>query len=562
MTALTKARQRVDTIARSSHEIALSLKKRGLLEALSPDIFAGTFGAWTEQAKGRERYASFRGVLYAAVNAIGVHGAGQPVRVGMLKKAAKGKPGSTKGYKTKPVIGTKRILGRKGADEIQVVEDHPLVEVMENPNPFQNRWQFTYSFLTNINLTGKAFIVGEQYKGRLQLYSLPTTWMNPIVDQDKGLTGWRVGDPGMPISMHEEFKPNQVVYAYLPHPGDPRGAYAPAESQMPAIRVDDKIWSSREVFFDNGIFPGCIVTVGQNPHPEAGSQGGRPLLTATQRGQVNAAIKKVMGGVTNYGNPAIVDGLIESIDRLSMNSEEMGWERSSAETKTAILSAFCVHPYILGEHMPGSMAQARIIKELFYERVNVFLDMLGNCVSTFVGSMGGDETVYVWWEPKEFVDIEMQWRRMMDMRRNHDVTQNEVRAEAGLPPDEDGNENMLGQQAAAVIQILMQKGQGMVTVEQGVAFVRALGLPDKMAEDIIGEEVEQPPQGAPGTPPGAGPGPEGNIPGPQPEAPQGPSSGDLSGDLAKAVQALREAPLDVSSAVARMIVDAAWASEK
>lgn len=546
MSMLTKAMARCEAVARSSAETAVRMKSQGLLQAMGPDAYGTGFGQWREQAKGREQYASFRGVLYAAVNAIALHGASQPVVIGRLKDA-KEKPGGTKAY----LPGRKRVAGgRKAADEVEVVEDHPLVEVMEQPNPFQNRWQFTYGFLANINLTGRAYIVQDwnAKKKRMELYSLPTTWVEPVVDRKKGLIGWSVGDPGMPSTSRADFKPEQVAHAYLPHPADPRLAMAPAESQMPAIKVDEKIWRSREVFFDNGIFPSCIVTVGQNPHPEASNQAGRPVLTLPQRKQVNAAIKRAMSGVQNFGNPAIVDGLIERIDRLSMNSEEMGWEKSAAETKTAILSAFAVHPYILGEHMPGSMAQARIIKELFYERVNIFLDMLSNVVSTIVSGMGGEETVYVWWEKKTFSDAEMRWRQFMDMRKVGDVNQNELRAEAGLPPDEDGTPDLISTHASHIVQMLTQKGQGMMTAEQGVAFVVGLGVPRDVAERIVGHNQPQEPAGGPSA---AVPGEGASEQGQDKARRQGPS-GD---DLRKAVAALRETPVDVSKAVAKLIVE-------
>ena len=70
--------------------------------------------------------------------------------------------------------------------------------------------------------------------------------------------------------------------------------------------------------------------------------------------------------------------MIESIDRLSMEANEMGWERSSKEVKSSILSAFCVHPFILGEPLNvGGYSQATEIKERFFERrVQLFLGLL------------------------------------------------------------------------------------------------------------------------------------------------------------------------------------------
>jgi hypothetical protein len=316
------------------------------------------------------------------------------------------------------------------------------------------------------------------------------------------------------------------------------------------------------MFFENGIFPGCIVTVGQNPHPEAGSQAGRPVLTNTQRKQVYAAIKRVMGGVANFGNPAIVDGLIESVQRLSMNSEEMGWEKSAAETKTAILSAFAVHPYILGEHMPGSMAQARIIKELFYERVNTFLDMLSAVVTNFVGPAveGDTEDLVVWWEECQSVDPSLRWSNLNAARNRGDVSRNEIRSELGLPPDESGGDatkNYTAGDVNAIIAIQGAIAQGSMEPEQAREIYRiCFDMEPADAKKVAGKKPpepppQEPPVGPPGGPPTAVPGQEGILPLTEPEAVSG-----AAGALEKAVAALG---LDVAvgllpKAVARKII--------
>jgi phage portal protein BeeE len=558
MTLLEKSQRIVETAVGTSMNRALQMKADGVIGgSLAPaDTFG--FGRWAEQSKYKERFAQFRGTVYSAINATSLHACKADTKVASVKgKEKEKKPRGRKALLLKSMPTSMR--SKAAESELEVHEDHPLKKLLEKPNPFQGRLQFVYSFIANINLTGKGYIVGGVGEDdQMELYALPSSWVTPQYDKGK-LTGWKVGDPGKPIVQHEELKPNQVVCAYMPDPSDPRGSLAPAASQSPAIRVNDKIWASREMFFENGIYPGSIVTVGTDPHPDAG--GKRPRLTAGQRRQVNAAIKSVMAGVANHGNPAIIDGLIEKIERLSMTSEEMGWEKSAAETKAAILSTFCCHPYILGEYVPGSFAQAKNIMELFYGRVNVFLDMLGNAVTTLINALGGDEELLVWWEPLEYSDEESRWKKMMDLRRNNDITQNELRAEAGLPPDEDDSEDVVGTHAQHVIALLEKKGSGAITRDQCFAVLKGMGFAEDIAEDMAGEEIE-PPEKAPETPPGAvPPGAEGKPLKPG-EGPQTPSSGPQSPlepeeELLAAAKALRSVPRDVSSRVAAMICKAA-----
>ena len=192
--------------------------------------------------------------------------------------------------------------------------------------------------------------------------------------------------------------------------------------------------------------------MGKQPHPDVPG-GIRPRLTPAQRRQVYGAIKKVMSGVSNYGNPAIVDGMIESIERLSATQNEIGWEKSEKSVRTRILSAFAVHPFILGEEMAGSYAQAYVVGERFCDRVNVFLALLSQLMTNFVPVLldkssekaanrktEANDDLVVWWEEAQVKDPSMEKSLWEAARQRGDVSQNEFRAWMGIGPDEDGDE--------------------------------------------------------------------------------------------------------------------------
>src|SRR3990167_3742155 len=324
MNYLQKSLERSRALVSLAQDHAVQLKADGALGGVlgvSPQ--AGFMGNWKDQQQGRVQYAQFRGWLYAAINALSSEAAGQPVCVGRMRGA---EPVPEEGKRRRP-SGSKTFVMRKmtsaayskaASTELEVLNDHPLLKSLEQPNPFQSRWQFVYSFVANLNLTGWAYVVVEEGKnGKLDFYSLPPTWVRP--DHSKGpFSAFKVVNPSHPdaASGGETLDRSQVMFAHLPNPSDPLSALAPVSTQMAAIRVDDHIQTSQERFFENGIFPGVIVTVGKDPHPDVPGWM-RPRLTGGQRRQVIGAIRKVMGGVANYGNPAIVDGLIESIERLS-----------------------------------------------------------------------------------------------------------------------------------------------------------------------------------------------------------------------------------------------------
>lgn len=484
MSVMERAISRSNAVANTA---AASIKAKGGGGIMAPSQGMGQVIGFQQQGANRERYSLFRGWLYAAINALASEAAGQPVHVGRLKgvpaKENRERPGKRKGQFHIHRKMTKRAREKAAKNELEVLENHPFIAQLEKPNEVQGKWQFVYSFVANLCLTGWSYIVtdGDEY------YSVPTTWVTPV--HDKGpFSSILLQNPNDPAAEPKPFERGQFGFAHLPNPANPLAATAPATAQITAIRIDDHIQTSQEQFFENGIFPSVIVTMGKDPHPDVPG-GVRPRLTATQRRQVHAAISKVMGGVQNYGTPAIVDGLIESIERLSATQTEMGWEKSEDKVRTRILSAFGVHPYILGEAVSvGGYAQVANIEKRFFKRVNTYLDMLGELMTNFAAPGKDKDKLLVWWEECEAVDPSVYWANINAARGRNDITQTEYRALLGMPPDEDGVEAQIDvATAGVVVQILTAVGTGAVSPAQAMAAFTGLGISEDLAEELAGD---------------------------------------------------------------------------
>ncbi len=499
MNALDKAYDMSRALVTTAHARAMQIKQAGMADLLTDtsSVMGGIFGG-KGSAANRERYSLFRGWVYSAINALASEGAGQDVHVGRLLGA-------------KPKESQRIFLVRKHtATEFEIIEDHPLLDALEEPNPIQGQWQFVYNFIANLMITGWSYIIGGETEEGLQFYSLPTTWVRPV-HKEGPFSHFRIINPNKPDQQFNDddlLDRTQVAFAHLPNPSDPLAALSPMASQITAIRVDDHIQTSQSAFFQNGVFPSVVISIGRDPHPDVPG-GVRPRLTGDQRRQVQAAIQRTMTGVQNYGHPAIVDGLIEKIERLSATSTEMGWERSENTIRTRILSAFGVHPYILGEPVNvGGYAQAAKIEERFCKRVNTVLDMLGRVMTNFAGPMSDDRNrIIVWWDECQPHDPALYWQNLRDARKNGDITRNELRSELGLPPDETGGDRTRQFSSADVQQLVaVQKAvqMGEVSPEQAVSVLMvAFDMSEKDAESIVGDApppapvVETPPVSIP-----------------------------------------------------------------
>ncbi len=498
MSALTKSRRDSEALVNSAHDRAVQSKSVGGLAGQmggSPSMLGG----FRDQGRYRQQYSLYRGWLYSAINAIATAAAGQPVQLGKLLDAPpteeeeRKRLGKVKEYHLPRM--TKTIESKAVHGDLEILEGHPLLDVLNRPNMIQDRWQFVYSFVANLLLTGWGYIVAHEEDGRMELYSLPTTWIRP----NKDFSEFKIVNPKRPEASQnaESLTRNDVAFAYLPNPSDPMSALAPTASQILSIRIDDHIQTSQETFFNQGVFPSVVVTVGKEPRD--GMPGGaRPRLTGRQRNQIHAVIRRLMAGVHNYGNPAIVDGLIESITRLSATTNEMGWEKSGEVVRDRILSAYGVNPYILGAKVPGSYAASYTTNKIFYDRVNTYLDLLGNVLSNFLGGPQSEERLEIWYEKLVPTDPALEQKLWMEARKNNDVTRNEMRARLGLPPSEEDvadRSKMLETVGGMVATITLMKEVGMGTIgteEAANMLSEFLELPLERVQAIIGDGKQKP----------------------------------------------------------------------
>jgi len=494
--AITKSLEQSRAVSATAYSRAVQMKNAGIF---TPPP-GSQFSDFQNQRTNRERYGLFRGWLYSAVHALAEEAAGQPVNIGKLvevelREEERSVPGRTKSWlRRKMTTGIRTKISHSNFD---LIEDHPLLDALEKPNSIQHRWQFVYNFVANLNLTGWSYIIGgETNDGGMEFFCVPTTWVHPI--HTKGpFAEFKVYNPRDAASKMdaEPMSRDNVAFAYLPNPADPLQAMPPAQAQLAGIRIDDHIQASQERFFENGVFPSVVLTVGKNPHPDV-SGGIRPRLTGAQHRQVISAIQKKWSGVANYGVPAIVDGMIESIERLSATQNEMGWEKSEMNIRTRILSAFGVHPYILGEPVGvGGYAQVANIEKRFCKRVNTFLDMLSCLMTNFaVPMVGASEKLFIWWEECAPTDPALRQKSVQAARKNGDVSRNEIRAELGYPPREEPETNPMlesPQGLTAAVGILTAMAQGAIQSETAVLlFTTFYGLPEDQAKLLVGKPGE------------------------------------------------------------------------
>jgi phage portal protein BeeE len=368
---------------------------------------------WSSLSKAKEQYAhAFTGWSFVAIRAIASRIAGQPVCVGRLAKAPK--------------------TGRKmAAGFVDPLGSHPFLDVVAAPNPVMVQWSLVFSTVASLLATGRAAWWLPETQGGLQLWPLPTTWLEPA---DPFRSAWKLRPFGGIQSY--DIAGEDICSFLLPDPSNPLESISPLQSQALAISTDEEIQASQFRAFVNGVHPGLMIRVGKLPGM-AGQPGERPVLTPEQRIEITDAVLKLYGGTAKRNSPLIVDGMIEGVDKLTSTPDEMDFLDSGKQTKSRILQAFGVNPVVAGELEGANRASSAVAGQHFADSTcNPLIELLSQSLTRFVAARFAQpgEKLVAWIECCRANDPEQtlaEWKA--GMAAGH-VTQNEFRREIlGLP---------------------------------------------------------------------------------------------------------------------------------
>lgn len=118
---------------------------------------AGITGGYDdENRRATQGYRAFRDHVFAAVRPIAVKIAELNVHVGRRKRSNEKQRVRTKGY-CNNLLKKAPSFVRKGIAEadLQIIDGHPIVNAIEEPNQFSPRWHLMYNTAASIVITGR-----------------------------------------------------------------------------------------------------------------------------------------------------------------------------------------------------------------------------------------------------------------------------------------------------------------------------------------------------------------------------------------------------------------------
>lgn len=333
----------------------------------------------------------------------------------------------------------------------ELIDNHPLLDAIDNPNPIMVRWSLMFVTVASLLLTGKAYwwvVAAEEgdadengVKGKtLQIWPLPSNWVTPIHTEVALYDHWEVRPDGTtePIPVKKE----QIIYFYFPDPAALLGSQSPLQNQSRAVISDEAIAEAQRRSFANGAFPGVAVVVGRQTDVN-GQPGERPTLNREQRAQIMTAFKQAYRGVYNADEPIILDQLIQDIKRITNTPREMDFTQSGGYTKERITQGFGVNPIVMGQVEGANRASSATADDhLCQSTVNPIIEMISQTVTAWMNPlMSAPGERYYWFiEEARAVDPDSDRADWQALYMAGGCNRDELRAGLrNLPPMEDGS---------------------------------------------------------------------------------------------------------------------------
>lgn len=275
------------------------------------------------------------GWVYSCVNSSAVRIASTPLKLYASRWTGQSKVSNfqTKAVDKKKVSWLrsrcKDISRVAGAEDFEEIEEHPLLDMLQSVNDFENgfeTWELTSSML---DLTGNAYWYVERdgMGTPSKMFLLRSQWVRIIPDAKTFVAGYRYGVDQMKDSVL--FSPDEVIHFKYPNPLDPWYGFGPTQAAAYAIESAEL----RERFI--------LATLRNMGRPDLVVKYMEGELDRAERIQLEREWNAMFQGPKNAGKVKVTDFRYE-IDKLGWNPSELDFNRGEDWVMKKICAEFPV----------------------------------------------------------------------------------------------------------------------------------------------------------------------------------------------------------------------------
>ena len=309
----------------------------------------------------------------------------------------------------------------------QRFETHPLLDLVEQPNPMQGRAEFLEALFAQLLLTGNGYVevVTGDEGAPVELHVLRSDRMSVVPGPD----GWpiayeyAVGGRKHRFDASESVSPICHIRSF--HPQDDQHGFSPMQAAAMAIDVHNAASRWSKALLDNAARPsGAIVYRGAE---------GQGTMNTDQYERLVSEMESHHQGARNAGRPMLLEGGLDW-KPMGFSPSDMEFQKTKDAAAREVALAFGVPPMLLGIQGDATYANYQEAHRAFY-RLTV-LPLATRVTAALAHWLGfaSDETLHLKPDldqvPALATERDAQWTRVAQADF---LTQAEKRSLLGLP---------------------------------------------------------------------------------------------------------------------------------
>ncbi|WP_323782728.1 phage portal protein [Thalassovita sp.] len=234
-------------------------------------------------------------------------------------------------------------------DRMQRYDLHPMLQLVDHPNPAQGKAELFEALYAQLLLTGNAYIeaVGGEAAVPVELHVLRSDRMSLVPGSD----GWPVAYDYVVNGRKHRFNMANgaapICHIRAFHPQDDHYGFSPLQAAAQAVDVHNSASRWSKALLDNAARPsGAIVYKGAE---------GQGSLSADQYDRLVLEMESHHQGARNAGRPMLLEGGLDW-KPMGFSPSDMEFQKTKESAAREIALAYGVPPMLLG--MPGDATYA------------------------------------------------------------------------------------------------------------------------------------------------------------------------------------------------------------
>jgi len=325
------------------------------------------------------------------------------------------------------------------------VETHPILDLIQKPNPMQGWSSFFESVIAYYQIAGNTYIEGvgpNPNSPPTELYSLRPDLMRIIPNAFGNVSAYEFKTanqtrtwPADPITGK-----SKILHVKTFHPTDIWYGLSPIEAVILNVDQSNAANKWNLALLQNMASPSGILKIDPTDANPTGS------LTPQQRADLQSALEGRFSGASNAARPMVLEGGM-SWQTISLSPREMEWLESKKITSNDICNAFGVPAQLLGFGQT-TYSNYKEAREAFYtETILPIMDLFEFELTNYFRWWFGDQIDFKYDRDDIEALTKKREAKYQIINSLNFITQNEKRALAGYEPIENWDVFLIGNRA-------------------------------------------------------------------------------------------------------------------